>query len=147
MPVWTLSSVFCYLILLYVFLVDWQTLPVVWSHAGAVLGELQPVGSPCRISLGRMASHGECLCKRKECIKEQQWQGFIGRHLNLQAFWFSRRKKIIWVGTTDFIGYVSSSSLPKFHGCTEKQDWSFLYSNPSWRGEMLLSLFSSLISW
>ena len=32
--------------------------PVVWSNAGIVLGELQPVGSPCRINWGRMASMG-----------------------------------------------------------------------------------------
>lgn len=30
--------------------------PVVWRHVRAVLGELQPVGSPCVVSLGRMES-------------------------------------------------------------------------------------------
>lgn len=29
--------------------------PVAWSHVGAVLAELQPVGSIHRISLGKMA--------------------------------------------------------------------------------------------
>jgi len=32
--------------------------PTVWSCVGAVLGQLQPVGNPCGISLGRMAFHG-----------------------------------------------------------------------------------------
>ena len=31
---------------------------MVQSHVEAVLGELQPVGSPCGMSLGRMASGG-----------------------------------------------------------------------------------------
>lgn len=32
--------------------------PMGWSCDGAVLGELRHVGSPCGISLGRMAFHG-----------------------------------------------------------------------------------------
>lgn len=32
--------------------------PVVWSHVGAVIGVLQPVGSPRGIRLGRTASMG-----------------------------------------------------------------------------------------
>lgn len=30
--------------------------PVVWRHVRAALGERQPVGSPCVVSLGRMES-------------------------------------------------------------------------------------------
>ena len=36
----------------------WRVSPVVQSHVEAALGKLQPVGSPQRISLGRMASRG-----------------------------------------------------------------------------------------
>jgi len=36
----------------------WRVGPVVWSCVGALPEELQPMGSPQRISLGRTASHG-----------------------------------------------------------------------------------------
>lgn len=35
---------------------------MVWSHVGAAFGELQPLGSPCRISWGRMACSGRVPC-------------------------------------------------------------------------------------
>ena len=40
----------------------WRAGPTVPSCAGAVLWELQPVGSPRKISLGRTASHGWVPC-------------------------------------------------------------------------------------
>lgn len=39
----------------------WRVGPMVWSCTGAMVGELQPVGSMCGISLGRTASGGRDL--------------------------------------------------------------------------------------
>jgi len=32
--------------------------PIIWTHIGAALEKLQPMGSPCRITMGTAASRG-----------------------------------------------------------------------------------------
>lgn len=53
---------------------SWRMSPVVWTHIGAVVGELQPLWSPCRISLGRTASHGRNLTRSRGRVTMEEWQ-------------------------------------------------------------------------
>lgn len=56
--------------------VPWSCLASRWClGVGAVLGELQPVGSPCGISLGRTVSHGRDVM----WSRGREWLGKSGR--------------------------------------------------------------------
>lgn len=52
----------------------WRLILVVGSCVGAVLEELQPVGSPCRTSLGRMAPYGRHVMWSRSRVTMKQWQ-------------------------------------------------------------------------
>lgn len=56
----------------------WRVDSVVRSLAGTVLGRLQPMRSPSRISLGRMAAHGrDIMLELGQAMKEQQTCSFM----------------------------------------------------------------------